>query len=67
MAKFHKLSRNEQKKWLQELYIYEPIKEENGIFIKSASGLKLISDVNFSLLIETDEDFKDLECILNKE
>ena len=61
MAKFHKLSRNEQKKWLQELYIYEPIKEENGIFIKSASGLKLISDVNFSLLIETDEDFK-LRC-----
>lgn len=67
MTDFHKLSRNEQKKWLQGLYIYDPIKEENGIFIKSASGLKLISNVNFSLLIETDEDFKDLECILNKE
>lgn len=67
MANFHKLSRNEQKKWLQELHIYDPIKEENGIFTKTASGLKLISDVNFSLLIETDEDFKDLECILNKE
>lgn len=67
MANFHKLSRNEQKKWLQELYICDPIKKENGIFVKTASGLKLISDVNFSLLIETDEDFKDLECILSKE
>ena len=67
MANFHKLSRNEQKKWLQELYICDPIKKENGIFVKTASGLKLISDVNFSLLIETDEDFEDLECILNKE